>query len=332
MKKFNLLGVGAALIDMQFSVEDSLLTELDLQKGTMDLKDSENQNDTYKKLNKKYGESVNACGGSATNTIYAASILGSKCSFIGKVANDINGNLYVDNLNNAGIKNNCISNEDGISGSCIIMVSPDAERTMSTFLGISSQLNELDISEEMVSETQIVYLEGYLVTSDCCNEAANKIIKLAKLNNTKIAVSLSDPNIVSAFKERLEVWMKEKIDYLFCNEEEAKTFASTNDLSQAKEELIKYSKTVFITEGSNGATIVTANLDIKIKGFKAKAIDTNGAGDMFAGATLNQLIKGESCQKAAEFGCYLASKGVENYGPRLSDEEYKKFQLLFAEI
>ena len=122
MKKINILGVGAALVDRQFFIEDSLLEELKLKKGSMDLKDQETQDQIYKKLFHLYGSSKDACGGSSTNTIYAASILGSNCSFIGKVANDLNGKFYVDNLIGANIKNKCMSLERGVSGSCLVMV------------------------------------------------------------------------------------------------------------------------------------------------------------------------------------------------------------------
>ena len=332
MKKINILGIGNALVDIQFSIQDDLLDELSFKKGTMDLKNLEEQKNTYKKLIDRCGASKNACGGSSTNTIYAASILGSDCSFIGKVANDFNGNFYIDNLNEAGIKNDCLSKSEGVSGNCLIMVSPDAERTMSTFLGISSELQKIDVKEEMISEAEIVYLEGYLVSSNSCNIAGKEIIRLAKKNKTKIAISLSDPNIVEAFKARLEEWMKSKIDYLFCNEEEAKTFSGSRDLEIAKKELSKLSKTCFITRGSEGVSVVSSSEDIEIEGFKANAIDSNGAGDMFAGATLYKISCGESNRDAARFGCFLASKGVENFGPRLSDEDYRKYQQIFTKI
>lgn len=332
MKKINILGVGNALVDIQFSIQDNFLEKLGFKKGTMDLKNLEEQKDTYNKLIKAYGGSENACGGSATNTIYAASILGSNCSFIGKVADDSNGNFYIDNLNKAGIKNDCMSESKGVSGNCLIMVSPDAERTMSTFLGISSELQKIDIEEELISESEIVYLEGYLASSYSCNEVSKEIIRLAKENKTKVAVSLSDPNIVEAFKDRLEEWMENKIDYLFCNEEEAKAFSGSSDLEIAKKELSNLAETCFITRGNKGVLVISNSVDIKIDGYEANAIDSNGAGDMFAGATLYKISCGEGNKNAARFGCFLASKGVENFGPRLLDEDYRKYQQLFNEI
>ncbi len=329
MKKINILGVGAALVDRQFYIEDSLLEELKLKKGSMDLKDQETQDQIYKKLFHLYGSSKDACGGSSTNTIYAASILGSNCSFIGKVANDLNGKFYVDNLIGANIKNKCMSLESGVSGSCLVMVSPDAERTMSTFLGISSELKISDLDENMIKEAEIVYLEAYLVSSDSNFETTTKIIEIAQKNNTKIAISLSDSFIVTTFKDRLLKWMENKIDFLFCNEEEAKTFSNSSNIDSAVKELKKFSEVSFITLGKEGAVVLSKEKKIMINGFPAKAIDTNGAGDMFAGGVLHKLSNGLALEVSAKFGCFLASKGVENFGPRLSDQDYINNKNLF---
>ena len=332
MKKINVLGVGAALVDRQFSIEDNLLEELKLKKGSMDLKDQETQNQIYEKLTQLYGSSEDACGGSSTNTIYAASILGSSCSFIGKVANDLNGKFYVDNLIGANIKNKCMSLDKGVSGSCLVMVSPDAERTMSTFLGISSELKISDLDENMIEEAEIVYLEAYLVSSDSNFETTKKIIEIAKKSDTKIAVSLSDSFIVTNFKDRLLEWMECKIDFLFCNEEEAKTFSNSSNLDTALEELNKFSNTSFVTLGNKGAVVFSKDKKIIIKGFPANAIDTNGAGDMFAGGVLHQLSNGFEYEISAKFGCFLASKGVENFGPRLPDQDYIRNKELFEKM
>jgi len=329
MKKINVLGVGAALVDQQFSIDDSLLKDLALIKGSMDLKEQETQTQTYEKLVGLYGASQDACGGSSTNTIYAAAILGSKCSFIGKVADDKNGRFYVENLNKANIKNKCMSSDEGVSGNCLVMVSPDAERTMSTFLGISSKLKVSDLDEEMIKEAEIVYLEAYLVTSDDNFDATKRILEIAKKNRTKIAISLSDSFIVKGFKKRLLEWLEIKIDYLFCNEEEAKAFSNSESIETSADELQNYADTSFITLGKEGAIVNSKNKIVKIVGFPADAIDTNGAGDMFAGGVLHKLSAGYDNEISASFGCFLASKGVENFGPRLPDEEYVKSQKNF---
>jgi len=332
MKKINILGVGNALVDKQFLIDESFLKEISIDKGTMGLCDENYQENLFEKLSKKFKNSKNACGGSATNTVFAASALGSQCGFLGKVAKDKNGYFYSDDLEKIGILNSVISEGDENTGTCLIMITEDAERTMSTCLGISANLNFSDVDENLINESEIIYLEGYLVSSDSCFEASKKIIEAGKKNNSKIAISLSDPNIVKAFKTRLTEWMLDPIDYLFCNYEEAKTFCSSSDLEVIKKKLLRSAKNIFITLGSEGAYVISSKTIETINGYPAKAIDTNGAGDMFAGGTLNLMTKGQTLKDAARFGCFLASKGVENIGPRLPQEKYSEIYKKFLKF
>ena len=172
-------------------------------------------------------------------------------------------------------------------------------------------------------------MEAYLVTSDDNFDATKRILEIAKKNRTKIAISLSDSFIVKGFKNRLLEWLEIKIDYLFCNEEEAKAFSNSESIETFAEALQNYAETSFITLGKEGAIVNSKNEITKIEGFPANAIDTNGAGDMFAGGVLHKLSAGYENEVSASFGCFLASKGVENFGPRLPDEEYVKSQKNF---
>ena len=315
MKKINILGIGNALVDKQFLIDDSFLKDISIEKGTMGLCESNYQEELFKKLSKHYKKSKDACGGSATNTIFAASSLGSSCGFIGKVAKDTNGKFYKEDLDRIGIQNNIIGEGKESTGTCLIMISPDAERTMSTCLGISANLNFSDIDQNLLANSEIIYLEGYLVSSDPCFETSKKIIETGRDRKAKISVSLSDPNIVKAFKNRLKNWMTEPIDYLFCNFEEAKAFCESDDLEKIKNSLLSVAKNIFITNG-----------------FPAEAIDTNGAGDMFAGGVLNSISKKRTIEEATMFGCFLASKGVEIIGPRLKQTDYLKYYEKFLKI
>ena len=332
MKKINILGIGNALVDKQFLIDDSFLKDISIDKGTMGLCESNYQEELYKKLSRHYKKSKDACGGSATNTIFAASSLGSSCGFIGKVAKDTNGKFYKEDLDRIGIQNNIIGGGKESTGTCLIMISPDAERTMSTCLGISANLNFSDIDQNLLANSEIIYLEGYLVSSDPCFETSKKIIETGRDRKAKISVSLSDPNIVKAFKNRLKNWMTEPIDYLFCNFEEAKAFCESDDLEKIKNSLLSVAKNIFITNGSNGAYVITTSFTKKINGFPAEAIDTNGAGDMFAGGVLNLISKKRTIEEATMFGCFLASKGVEIIGPRLKQTDYLKYYEKFLKI
>tara|TARA_B100000886_G_scaffold101790_1_gene67616 strand:+ start:328 stop:1329 length:1002 start_codon:yes stop_codon:yes gene_type:complete len=332
MKKINILGVGNALVDKQFLIEDSFLDDISINKGTMGLCEPNFQEQLFKKLSKYYKDSQDACGGSATNTIFAASSLGSNCGFLGKVARDSNGEFYKKDLEEIGIQNNIISDGEENTGTCLIMISPDAERTMSTCLGISAELNFSDIDENLINNSELIYLEGYLVSSDPCFETSKKIIKIGREKKIKISISLSDPNIVKAFKRRLESWMTVPIDYLFCNFEEAKAFCESEDLEAIKNSLLSVATNIFVTDGSKGAFVITKNFIKKINSFPAKAIDTNGAGDMFAGGVLNLISKGKTLEEATKFGCFLASKGVETLGPRLKQKNYLELYEKFKKI
>lgn len=334
MAKFDLIGLGNALVDSEFHVTDSFLKKKGFEKGTMHLVDSDEQTNLLNSLEKEYGKPSLACGGSATNTIFAASILGSSCSYICKVGNDKNGNFYLDDLSNAGVNiDHSVMLDSNInSGTCTVMVSPDAERTMSTCLGISSDLSATDVADEIFNDSKLIYLEGYMMSGDDSYDACMEAIRLAKSKYVQIAFTLSDPNIVSAFKERMLNVLNSKVDVLFCNDEEAKVITDLENLENAIKKLGEYSKKVFVTLGSKGAMILE-NSDIEyVEGYKVDPIDTNGAGDMFAGAVLNRLLGGCSNEEAAKFGCFLASRGVTVFGPRLQREDYLKYQKEFNSL
>ncbi len=321
MAKFDLIGLGNALVDSEFHVTDSFLKKKGFEKGTMHLVDSDEQTNLLNSLEKEYGKPSLACGGSATNTIFAASILGSSCSYICKVGNDKNGNFYLDDLSDAGVNiDHSVMLDSNInSGTCTVMVSPDAERTMSTCLGISSDLSATDVADEIFNDSKLIYLEGYMMSGDDSYDACMEAIRLAKSN-------------VSAFKERMLNVLNSKVDVLFCNDEEAKVITDLDNLEHAIKKLGEYSKKVFVTLGSKGAMTLENN-DIKyVEGYKVDPIDTNGAGDMFAGAVLNRLLGGCSNEEAAKFGCFLASRGVTVFGPRLQREDYLKYQKEFNSL
>ena len=334
MAKYDLIGLGNALVDSEFHVTDSFLKKNGFEKGTMHLVDNDEQTNLLNSLEKEYGKPSLACGGSATNTIFAASILGSSCSYICKVGNDKNGNFYLNDLSDAGVNIDhsiMLDSEIG-SGTCTVMVSPDAERTMSTCLGISSDLSASDVAEEIFSDSKLIYLEGYMMSGDDSYDACLEAIKLAKKKNVKIAFTLSDPNIVLAFKEKMLNILNSKVDVLFCNDEEAKVITDLENSEQALKKLGEYSDKVFVTLGSKGAMILE-NGDIEyVSGYEVDPIDTNGAGDMFAGAVLNRLLLGNSNKDAASFGCFLASRGVTVFGPRLERDEYLKYQKEFNSL
>lgn len=197
------------------------------------------------------------------------------------------------------------------------MITPDAERTMNTFLGITADISPEELDEEALKDSKYLYIEGYLVASESGFEAMLAAKNTAEQNGIKTSLTFSDPNMIQFFRENMEAVIGSGIDLLFCNEEEAKTYTNKDNLLEAREELKKVAKTFAITLGKNGAVIFDGDTFIDIEPYDVKALDTNGAGDMFAGAFLYGLTHGHSYAQSGKIASLAASRIVAQYGPRL---------------
>ena len=322
MSQYHVYAIGNALVDMEFTINDDFLTEKGFDKGVMTLVDEVNQHNLYIALKDHNGKK--ASGGSAANTIIAVSHFGGKAYYSCKVANDETGDFYVKDLSAAGVDTNLHEErEDGVSGKCIVMVTPDAERTMHTFLGISETVSEKELDEKAIQQSQFVYLEGYLVTSDSGRNAAIKARKIAEASNVKTALTFSDPNMVSFFKDGLNEMLGDGVDLLFCNEQEALTWAETDQLTTAIEKIKTVAKSFAVTLGSDGAIVFDGETEHKIAPHAVTALDSNGAGDMFAGAFLYALTQGHDFPAAGDFASRAAAQVVSQFGPRLATEQHK---------
>ena len=216
MSQFQVYGLGAALVDTEIEVEDSFLASNNIEKGLMTLVDEARQHELIDALQDHLTASKRASGGSAANSIIAHSYFGGSAYYSCKVANDENGDFYLNDLKDAGVHANFdATRESGITGKCLVMISDDAERTMNTFLGISETLCEKNIDEAALKNSQWLYLEGYTVTSPTGRAAAVKAREIAQANGTKVALSLSDPGMVEFFKDGLAEMIGEKIDLVF---------------------------------------------------------------------------------------------------------------------
>lgn len=319
MTDFHIYGIGAALVDTEIEVEDRFLADAGIAKGNMTLVDEARQHELVELLQGHLVASKRASGGSAANSIIGASYFGASTFYSCKVAGDDNGNFYLDDLQRAGVASNFhATKEPGITGKCLVMITPDAERTMNTFLGISATLSETDINYEALKQSEFLYIEGYLVTSDTGRAAAIKAREFAQRHGIKTAISFSDPGMVQFFRDGLEQMVGEHIDLAFCNEQEALSWANTTDLQQAVTVLKKRASRFAITLGSKGALVWDGAREIKIAPHPVKAIDTNGAGDMFAGAFLYAITAGHDCETAGKLASRAAAEVVANYGPRLA--------------
>ena len=324
MKKYSVFGMGAALVDTQIRLNDKKLKDMGVEKGVMTLVDEARQGELLEQLSGSLLQAKHESGGSAGNSMIAASGFGGKAFMCCKVSDDQDGDIYVSDLERCGVSHNLKNNRasDEATGKCLVMITPDAERSMSTFLGVSETLSPQQLNYESILSSEYIYLEGYLVTSPSCKEAAVQLRTYAQENRIKTALSFSDPGIVSFFRDGILEIIGEKIDLIFCNEDEALSWANTEKLEDALTALKNITKTFVVTLGANGAITFDGKIENQISPEKVEAIDTNGAGDMFAGAFLYAITRGENYLEAGKFANFAASKIVQHFGPRLPHEEY----------
>ena len=246
------------------------------------------------------------------------------------MADDEDGQLYIDDLKEAGVDFHSAGQEPGITGKCLVMVTDDAERTMNTFLGSSEGLSAREIDQAALVDSEWFYVEGYLVTDEARTVATKAAVELAKSNGVKVAISLSDPFVVAVFGDALRQVIGDGVDLIFCNKDEAMAFTGTESLDAGSEALKQYTKTFAVTDGAQGAITFDGNSLEQSEGVKAKAIDTNGAGDMFAGAFLYAITSGQSYAWAADLANDCAARVVAQFGPRLESSEFNAIKAKFG--
>ncbi len=327
--RYHIYGIGAALVDTEIDVSDQDLAQLEITKGHMTLVDAEKQQAVMAYLADHTIHNKRS-GGSAANSVIAASYFGAKTFYSCKVANDDNGNFYHHDMQVAGVACNGIEpSAAGETGKCLVLITPDAERTMLTHLGISETLCSQTLNAAAIAQTQYAYIEGYLVTSPTGRAAAIQLRETAEQHGVKTALSLSDPGMVEFFGDGLREMIGGGVDLLFCNEDEACGFTACSDMQSAAEALKKYAKTFAITCGSRGALIFDGEQLHTIASHAVKAIDSNGAGDMFAGAFLYAITHGYSWVEAGNLASRAAAEVVSHYGPRLVAEKHAQ---IFQEV
>lgn len=319
MKRYHVYGLGAALVDTEIEVTDTDLQTMQVEKGVMTLVDETRQRELLEHLSGHLVHSRRASGGSAANSIIGVAQFGGSAYYSCKVADDDNGRFYLDDMQAAGV--DCFADREllqGITGKCLVMITPDAERTMNTFLGASATLSTHDLAPDALVASEYLYLEGYLVTSPDGRAAAIRAREIAEENGVKTALSFSDPGIVAHFKDGLQAMIGERIDLLFCNEHEAKSWAGTDSLEAALPALERVAKRFAVTLGGDGALIYDGSTQHRVAPFPVKAIDTNGAGDMFAGAFLYGITRGLDFPTAGRLASLSAATVVADFGPRLN--------------
>jgi len=306
------LGIGNAIVDVICKVEENFITKNNLTKGTMKLVDEVE----FKKLllNLKIEETI--AGGSVANSIVGLSKLGNPVSFIGKVNNDELGNKYEKSLTNQKVKYCYQKKKESIpTGTCLILITPDSERTMCTFLGIAGKISDVDINENAVKNSELIFLEGYLWDEGEPKKAFNKAINISN----KVSMSLSDQFCVERHKKSFLDLVNNKLDITFSNEQEILSLIDAKSFDEVIAFGKQLGKLLVITRGEKGSIAIQKNQVINCDSKKnLKIVDLTGAGDLFAAGFLHGYINNLSIKESLEKGTEMSSKIIQKIGARLN--------------
>ncbi len=319
MAHFDLYGLGNALVDTEYHISDELLVGLGVEKGMMTLIDDAQLAVLEEQLRNQGELKKQASGGSAANSLIAAANFGAKVFYSCKVADDELGAFYHQDLVDSGVATNLDQiRGPGTTGRCLVMVTDDAERTMNTFLGITGDLGAHEIDETALKASHMLYIEGYLASSDKAREAAIRAHQIAKEAGIQVALTFSDPAMVTYFKDQVSEMVGDGVDLLFCNEQEAMTWTGEESIESALTALSNTATQWVCTRGKDGATVFDGTQRFDIPGRVVTPVDTNGAGDMFAGAFLYGLSNDWGFEKSARFGVHTSGYLITQYGPRVA--------------
>ena len=321
MSHYHLYAIGNALVDTEYEVSDDLLARMGVSKRHMTLIDAEQRTALHKHVEGLHARRTG--GGSAGNTVVALAQLGGKAFYSCRVADDELGAFYTRDLQANGVATNLTHTQahPGQTGSCMVLVTPDAERTMCTFLGATSQLDRQALHAQDIAKSKIYYMEGYLAASPTGLEAALEGRKIARQHGVQTALTLSDVSMINFCRAGLEAMVADGLDYLFANDEEAQVWCGSTDLAVILPQLQKLAKTVCLTRGPQGCIVLRGADMAHVPAVPTNAVDTNGAGDMFAGAFLYGVTHGMPEARAAALANRAAAAVVAQHGNRLTTEQ-----------
>ena len=311
---FDVLGIGNAIVDIISSCDDENLKKLDLLKGNMQLIDAEQADNLYGKM----GPAIESSGGSAANTIAGLASFGGKGAFIGKVADDQFGKIFQHDIRSIGVEYQTPLALNSIpTARCLIFVTPDGERTMNTYLGASTQLDENEINKDMIEKAKILYLEGYLYDKEEAKRAFHQAAEIAKSAKTKVALSLSDGFCVNRHRQEFHDFIKQDVDILFANEEEICALYETENFDDAASNIRKECEISALTKGSKGSVVITNEETIQIDAAPVQdVVDTTGAGDLYAAGFLYGYSKNLPLKTCGQLASLAAGEIISHYGAR----------------
>ena len=308
----NILGIGNAIVDVICKVEDNFIVQNGLTKSTMKLIFDEAE---FKKLLSNLKIEKTVSGGSVANSIVGLSQLGNKVGFIGKVCDDDLGSKYEQGLKSENVEYFYSKKKEELpTGTCLILITPDSERTMCTFLGTAGKINENDVSSEAIKKSELILLEGYLWDEGDPKKAFDKAINSAN----KVAMSLSDQFCVDRHKPHFLSLVKEKLDITFANEQEITSLIDAKDFKEVINFAKEVNKLIVVTRGEKGAAAINGNEVVECEVMKnLKIVDLTGAGDLFAAGFLHGFINKLSLKESLDKGTEMSSKIIQQIGARL---------------
>jgi len=312
--RFDVVGIGNALVDVIAHASDAFLDEHDMVKGRMDLVDTERAVSLYRAL----GSAVEMSGGSAANTMCGVASFGGKAAYVGKVTDDELGNAFGHDLLAVGVQFRPGDHRNEIpTGRCIIVVTPDAERTMNTYLGASSMLGVDDLDDASIAGGKVLYMEGYLYDRPEAKQAFRHAAGVAHDAGRLVSLTLSDSFCVDRHRDDFRSLVSDEVDLLFGNEMELIALYETDTFEQAVAELRQHCHTAAITVGARGSIIVTRDELIEVPAVPVRrVIDTTGAGDLYAAGFLHGMTTGRSLDDCGYLGSLAAAEVISHVGPR----------------
>ena len=314
MTTFDVLAVGNALVDVLSYETDDFITRIGVERGAMTMVDAARSDEIYAEM----GPATEVSGGSAANTVVGIASLGGRAAFIGRVADDTFGKLYVHDMRNAGVHFESPFAGNGLpTGRCLVMVTPDAQRTMCTYLGTANELDMDYVDEDVIAASEVTFLEGYLWDEPAAKSAIRRIAELAHQAGRKVAFTLSDPFCVERHREEFVDLVAHDVDILFANEHEITMLYEVDTFDDAIPHVRKACQIAALTRGAAGSVILVGDDHHLIEAHPVReVVDTTGAGDLYAAGFLFGLTTGRSLSTAGALGSLAAAEVISHLGPR----------------
>ena len=325
MKKYQLVGIGNAVVDVISRSDDSFLDHMGIQKGIMQLIERDRAEVLYASMEGR----VQTPGGSVANTVAGVGALGLTTGFIGRVNDDALGRFYADAMTEGGTDfvNAPVNGGALPTSRCMIFVSPDGERSLNTYLGISSDLGPEDVSEDVAGQAEVIFLEGYLFDKDKGKEAFLQAARNCRAANGKTGIAISDPFCVDRHRPDFLRMIGEELDYVIGNETEIRSLFETDDVEAAIARTAEMCPLVVCTRSGDGVTIVAGDQRIDVPVEKITPVDATGAGDQFAAGFLYGLATGRDLETCGRMGCVAAREVIGHVGPRPETDILNLFKI-----